>query len=877
MSEAFELLDENSGFVQEVPLIIPLRWRIKTTTSVVLGGTAFNFANFSGPGAFLYPTTTITYGSWTDGGSVLPSRQVCKYTNGSGFLARRVFATIPNPDAFGNPYVHFSTDLGYVFTDINVEIDWEYTLNTLRTSYNPKFYAIGVIRFTDITGATPLDLVKEGLVELAPINSVFRDTTHIGEIVSKDLLQMTTLMGYTDNLTGYGPGYPDGDLTFKNFDSVTVNGISGDIFGAGFNQQVQDMLVGAVNTCVSNSRLLNMYLKVWIKFVVGASGGLSTPEATQQQLKDDDASTLDPEQRLSNSGVGMSGSGLGSSSQGLNGLITLNGNSNLPFDSVFLTGNNYNSFVSAGGGVISESGVFPNSASFYIDIIRLSIEGSTMSVVEVVKFDSTPSLTIGQKIYGYAFDDNNQNKPVFTGYVISYKRKLGADTQDIIYECRDFSYYLAQFYSPSYYIYQPPASGGSKTYDRVLKEVLNIAGIPDTIISIPELPAPPVDWIYEPISNILEWATKYFGKYVSYIDRYGRLNIRATDSGSFIKNLPIPVEGTPVSSGDYKIISNEPIVDYSRSRSKIILTGDFSLRETTYTGRHRSRGPINPNNANTTGFYWYYQSINAFGGTSRFFYFVFKTSQQLLENLLSDPNKSAVVKMTYTTQLGGAGGVGGTGTQDFTIDMPIIGFFTGIGGGKIVAQFDRSKILSGQPYPMELGTSPFVSGGGAVVGNVDYTFTVQYAMKDREPMQVFVNTGLIGGVEVVKRPEFKKISGFGGGRNDEPLMQSYLSQIQEFYKPIFGGKLQKDSLDLDLELLGKVSITGTTLPSVESDNLIIYEIEYNIPKKITTLDLSNKVYEDLPFFDPIRERGRRSGETNTKIALIEQKSIYNTQ
>jgi hypothetical protein len=102
-----------------------------------------------------------------------------------------------------------------------------------------------------------------------------------------------------------------------------------------------------------------------------------------------------------------------------------------------------------------------------------------------------------------------------------------------------------------------------------------------------------------------------------------------------------------------------------------------------------------------------------------------------------------------------------------------------------------------------------------------------------------------------------------------------LNQVKEFYKPVYGGQFEKDGLDLDLELIGKVSITGTSLPAVESTNLIIYEIDYDVPKKKTVITLSNKVYEDLPFFDVIRERSRSVNETLVKLGLLEQTSLYN--
>lgn len=877
MAEVFEMLDENSGFVSEVPVIIPLIWRYKIITRSELGGERWN--NPTDRSEPVLPGTSSSVGDWNTGGVANLKREVCKYQNGSAYYFYHELGLIYRPYLSWD-YVSVSTKDAYTFTDTNVEVDWEATFASLRDSYNPDIYAIGALRFTDSNGDNAVDLVKENLVSLEKVNSIFRNDTNEGNENLSVLFNMLFSGSYLKRSEAYGP---EGSLIeFQFLDGVNVNGIAEGSTGANWNDTIKSQIFDSTqsNFCINNSRRVNMYLKLWVKTIVGGSGtvSLENPDTTQQQNKNNDDATDDPENRTNYSGVGAGGSSLGSAEQGLNRVLTMYGNSVLPFDSVFLTGENYNNFVDAGGGVITESGVFPNSTALYIDKIHLSVEGSTMTVIEVAKFDATPSLTMHQKIYGYVFDDTHQSKPVFAGYVVSKKRTLNGDTQEITYECRDLSFFFDQYYSPSYYLYRPPAVGSTstvKTYDRVLKEILNAAGIPDAIVSVPSLNAPPVEWVYEPLSSILEWSTKYFGKYVSYVDRYGRLNIRATDSGSFIKNIPIPAEGTLVGSGDYHVLNAEPITDYSRSRSRIILAGDFELSERLFTGKFASYGPVKIDKALNTGFYWYFKSISAYGGTSRFFYFVLSTTDQLLDKLLSDPGKQAVVQMTYSSNFSGSNGVGGTGSQSWTMDLPIIGFITGVDGGRIIAQLDMSKFMQGQPIPTEFVTSPF-SGTGTVTGTTQYTFTVKYAIKSLNPIQVLLNTGLTGGLEVLKRPEFKRVSGSDfTAIDDTALMQQYLNQIKEFYKPVYGGQFEKDGLDLDLELIGKVSITGTSLSATEASNLIIYEIDYDVPKKKTVITLSNKVYEDLPFFDVVRERSRSVNETLVKLGLLEQTSLYN--
>lgn len=854
--ETYFLLDENSGFVAEVPEIIPIIWRYKNTIHEYVSGSQVLYSTPGGTPQTLI--NSVNYTNWQRGGNPSITRQVCRFQNPSGFGIREL-AKVPNPYVPG-AFIAITKSEFWRITDGIIEIDWEATLAGLRAQYNPEFYAIGAIRFTNVTGTETFDLVKEGVTNLDTVNSIFQDTNNIGSVVSAPLLEPVTDVDYVDYTVPYGQDKTD--LTFKTANTLTVEGVSKDDAGIGFSDSVKSL---SLNSCTSNSRGFQMYLKVWVKDIVAFGGGTPQDPEETQQTNDLDS---DPSSRLNQRGSGISGSSLGSSSQGLNTISTLYGNSNLPFDSVFLTGSNYNSFVSAGGGIISPSGVFPKSDTLYIDKVSLSIEGSTMSVIEVVKFDEEPSLILGQKIYGYIFDATHVNKPSFTGYVISRKRKLNDNTQEITYECRDISYFFGQMYSPSAYI----LSTGVSTYSNVLKDILNVAGIPNASISLPDIPSPEISWYYEPLDSILNWSTKYFGKHVSYIDRYGILNVRATDSGSFIKNIPIPLEGTPVKSGDYRLLDFDGIADNSRSRSRIILTGDFSLHERESIVKYKLKGPVNPSSGLSNGFYWYYKTLNSYTST-RFFYFVLRTGNELINGLLSNPGLNASVNMSYTIN---QSGVGFTGLVPFTssVSLDIISFQSSVSGSVIVAALDISKLSNGSMVPFELLSSS--QPGQAVTGTQEYTFTVRYAYKESTPIQMSVDTGLPGGTEIVKRPEFRYVSGAGTNSiDDRPLMSRYLSEIRKFYTPIYGGSIQKDGLDLDLELLGKVSITGTGLPSIESNNLIIYGIEYDVSNLMTTVELSNKVYLQLPFFDVIRDDSRSSHETRLKVSTIEQNSSYN--
>ena len=780
------------------------------------------------------PGTSITYGSWTSGGNATVGRTLCKWQNGSGYFYRHSFASIYRPFASW-AYVHVSASLAIQITDTTPEIDWENCMATLRASYDPTFYAIGAIRFCDSDGDNCVDLAKEKKVDLDELNHYYRDTNHTGEEVTSDLWEFVLETSSIQESRPYGPDASN--IPFSFTDEFIVDGVTNDEDGANFNQTCQDL---TINSCVGNSRSIPMYIKIWVKIIV--AGGGAYP---------DDAVVIpgpEPEPDPVNYGGlsgGTSGStGSGSEDEGMNTFYSSYGNSLLPFDSVYLTGANYNSFVSAGGGVVAQSGFFPISDTLYIDKIRLDVEGSTMTIVEVVDYDATPSLSLSEKIYGYIFNEYNQSKPIFAGYVISRRRRLNSGTKEIVYECRDLSYFFDQLYSPSHYIYRPPSAGGSgtiKTYDRVLKEILNVAGVPDAVIDIPTYTAPPTSWIYQDLRSVLEWVVKFFGKYVYYIDRYGRLNVRATDSLSNVKTYTIGNKSSEVSVEGF-----EPIADFSRSRSRIVLTGDYEIIEREATANYKLGGQLHPeDNTNQTGIFWFTETIE--GKTYKFYYFMLKPGQTLNDKLLSDPSKSA--EITLLKQSNSA-----TNPNSSSIDDP--------------------KDLSIRVFKADPGDSEIYVEDPILNYKNYQLIRARYATRSDSPIQVYKDTGCSGGTEVVRRPEFKKVSGPQGNIDDTPLMKQYIAKIMDFYKPVYGGQLTLDGLDTEVYLLAKVSIDGTDLSSTETDNLICYAIEYDCANKRTTIDLSNKVYGDLPFFDIIRERTSEHNEILAKMGLVEESELY---
>lgn len=827
--ETYTLLDDNSGFVNEVPVLVPVRWRVKTQTTTMLTGEGqdlvTNNPNFGGPGS------SVSVGAWQDGGIATIGKTVCLWQNGSAWHSRVSFGCFYRPFASWT-YVLASTNLVMTFTTTTIEIDSGYTMELLRATYDPRFYEIGVVRFTDSGGNGNTDLVKEGLMDLDQLNSWYKDTSSTGDKVG-DPFNLADDFQYGPTTRPYGPG--GSTIPFQQMEDFNTQGVTDDEAGRNFNDTCHGL---ATNSCASNSRQIPMYMQFWVKSII-AGPDFSDPEVVAQTDDLDD----NPDDWSTSVGTSHS-SGTGSGGEGLNRVYSTYGNSILPFDSVYLTGANYNSFVSAGGGLVGESGVFPQSEDIYIEKIRLDVEGSTMTVVEVVEFDETPSLELSEKIYGYLLDESHNNLPIFAGYVVSRQRRLRGDTQEIVYECRDLSYFLDQFFSPSHYIYRPPSYGGSgtyKTFDRVLKEILNVAGIPDAVISLPSYTAPPTSWVYQDLRSVIEWVLKYFGKYVYYVDRHGRLNIKAVDSGSTIKSYTVGDK-----SGDICIEAFEPIADFSRSRSRIILTGDYEINEHEMISNYKLGGQLHPeDNVSQTGIFWFQETID--GKTYKFYYFMFKPGATLNNKLLSDPSKSASVTLLNQK-------VSQTQQTDENLDdekeMNIRVFKDDPGDSEIYVE---DEILNSTRYQL---------------------IRTRYAVRTDSPIQVSLDTGLTGGVEVVRRPEFKKANGPDGSIDDTAIMRQYIRRMAEFYRPVYGGQLTLDGLDLDLYLLGKVNISGTSLPTTESNGLICYSIEYDVKARRTIVDLSNKVYGDLPFFDVMRERSREHNELLAKMGLVEETELY---
>jgi len=837
--EAYILLDDNSGWVSETPVLVPLTWRYKTTTRSSLQGTGvpgWALGGVVGGG----PSTAMTVGAWNLGGCATIGVSVSK--SGAGAPWNSLYYSQLRKDNGNTVTYRVGARYTISHTNINVEIDWETSLAGLQAAYNSSLYAIGAVRNCNSLGveAHP-NIDMSSLVNITNMNAGYQSTNPEASTLF-DFKQSYNYVDFKHNngaLDGEGEAIQQ---TYQSLESSNLPGVTNDVAGLAFAEAANVVMDTAGWGSANNvSGCIEMYVLVYVKNIHFLDPVLPD-RMYDKPVTDPFEITTDMSDF--NQNFGSSGStGNGSTEEGMNAFSSTYGNSNLPFNSIYLTGSNYNSFIAAGGGIVSNSGIFPISDTLYIESVKLGVEGSSATIKELVAFDSTPSLTIGDRLYLYLFNDNNIDKPVFYGYITSQRRSLNGTTTEITYECNDLVYFLDQFYTPSHYIYRPPSYNGSgvvKTYDRVLKEILNVAGIPNAILSLPTFNSPPMKWIYQSLKTVLEWATNFFGNYVYYIDRYGRLRFRGVSSGSVVKAYAV---GSL--SEDNCVESFAPLTDYSRSRSRVVLTGDFEVTEKKVTSYFTRGGELDPNENERTGIFWFYDTTDddlyddEDGQEHKFYYFMFKPGETLNDKLLTDKNKSCrVIIKNYKNE---------DGTYEDKEISPRV-FKSEEGDSEIYCEDDAFK----QSRKIE----------------------IIYAVRTNSPIQVSANTAYDGGTEVVRRPEFKKATSLFDSINDIGLMNSYLTILKEFYKPVSGGSLVVDGLDLDINLIDKASITGTSLSASEAIGLTIYGITYDCVNLRTTIELSNKTMSNLPFFDVMRERSRNKNELLAKMGIIEDTLLY---
>ena len=594
----------------------------------------------------------------------------------------------------------------------------------------------------------------------------------------------------------------------------------------------------------------------------GGSGGADIPLITAfKTAKDDDA---------------------GSYTGGLNIVNAFSGNTVIPYRAVFMSGANYNSFVNAGGGVVSESGLYPNDRdSIYITNIKLSVEGSSMTVLQNSDFDATPVLVLNEKVFGYIINASGDYECSFAGFVFSISKHLEGQAEYIQYECRDLTGYLNQLSTPSYFIYKPPSIEYETTalkYDYIIKQLLMKIGLTNADIDIPtDINAPELEYNFTPLNNVLQDLTSYMGKYVYYTTKNGILTIRATDSGSVVQTYRVPSRGEAIGT-THKLCSFNPVYDASLSRSKIVMTGDFIIteiiKETTYpypisgysgAGHTATLDPakeIDPQDNKQTGMFYYRDTKTS----SIVYYFMFRPGKTIVTPLVSNPEVSAEFTIIGYSDILWATNEVETRYKNLSRSLEIDYLSDDLGNSFVYIYRNV------QPPAIDAW---FPSGMANYITYPKYvTLSHRYCVRDESPLTITQSTGLTGGIEVLRMPEFKKTISSMNNRDDTSLMQKYLDLITEYYKPIHGGRVVVDSLENHLNLLDKVSITNTGLTSAETTGLVIHSINYDLIKRQTTLELSDRVFMSQPFFDMYGELQRKESQKALTLDSVNQKIAY---
>lgn len=497
------------------------------------------------------------------------------------------------------------------------------------------------------------------------------------------------------------------------------------------------------------------------------------------------------------------------------------GNIVTTFDSAHLDPGDYDDFVDAGGGIVSESGVYPNSQTIYIENISLSVTGSEMTVVQLPEFDDTALLDPLERIFGYIINQDGDVQPSFAGYVTSKARRMNGNVQEIVYTCKDLKFFLDQFYSPIIYKQERKASNS------MVSTLLRSSGITNFENNLATTKTS-VDYNATPINQILDFHCGLSGNYYYWVTKNGILKIDQLNGTNH--NFAVPSVGTPVSD-TYQIEALDLVEDLSLSRSKIVVIGgnsfsirekekQFSLIDPTWGSVPTTVNSIQDLDGQRTGMYAI-QVVGTSGwaGESYNIYLVVTVDED--DELLNElPSGSP----PYVTRRRSSKRFSSGEFQE----------------GNIV--FRSATTIVFGTWTMNKTTGQRKATGTAVAPYDDEYLIVHYAYKDNKNLLVVtVDTGNPGGTFVHKDSNMKEVTTPTEKTNDRPLMREIANKFAEYYIPVFGGKMVLRGLHTELALGERITITNTTSPSEEVQNLRIYDIDYNLRTRQTTLNLSTRV------------------------------------
>lgn len=879
----------NSAYLGETTVSFDLKWRQKTNLLTLPAGDVVSSDSSVPPETLSVghlPGASNSISGWNVGGQAEITKEVC-YVGGQELYLSGAF----NRYNWVTPiYRHWWSHDRWLVTYKDVEIDWSNLLVQLRAAHPVGNNQVILAAYFD-DGTNTYDL--NSYIPIKSLDTAYGSTS-FGSFPNSSENLFSDSMQANGELTQQPlEGNPDSSTT-PIYSDLNVEPLN--------SSSPTNRTESANGYCNKTTTIMPMRLTVIFGDLNSRSDGISEePENSGIVNTDSLNNSNEPVNSSANKSAltpftgGTTSDSAGSfSGVGYNPVQIFDGNSVLPYDSVYFTTGDYNSFVANGGGMVTESGIFPNSSTFYIDNIKLSIDGNTMSVIQLSDFDATAQLTMGEKIFGYIINASGDYQSSFVGYVYSKKRMLTGKGEAIAFECRCLKSYLSQFIAPAYVSYVAPDVehlGNSLGIATIVKDALVRAGLGGQDISLPFVPSPTIEWTYENMSSVLDWAVRYLGNYVYYTDKSGVLNVKKFTSGSVVKSFRIPSRGESVSSST-KVLSFTPIEDNSRSRSKIIVVGDFPVKE--IHGETVFNYPIfEINGTSAAGDITYYKPIDAYvkdpttnketgfwaylnPDTNQWlYYFMFFPGKTLVQELPSNPDKSVeFIKVNDIYDVGSAGAPVSPWDNVAPNIMPLDGlgdwemsptFINTVPGNSFF--YTEDKAAPGYAdLPKNINN---FSGGNKIVRPVKATVRYKYAIKENEPIKAQYITGYSGGVEVVKELNFKKIESPSSTIDDTTVMSSYLSKIREFYTPERGGTLVIDGLDLDLGILDKINITNTSLPTNESDDLVIHSIEYDVTNKKTTLELTNKKFYTQPYFDVDRQIQIARAATKNKLNKFE--------
>ena len=516
----------------------------------------------------------------------------------------------------------------------------------------------------------------------------------------------------------------------------------------------------------------------------------------------------------------------------------------------YLSTSDYNNFVAAKGGIITDSAAYANSKTFYIESINLSISGSTMVLVQLEEFDNTLKAQSGEMIYGYILNNDGDTQPAFAGYVNSISRRLGESGQEIVYTCKDFKFYFNQLYTPT--LYQKEDS-----LRTIINDILIEAGVTYFENNLPDITLK-AKWQSAPLTQVLDWACNISGDYWYWIDKNGKLHIDKLNGTNH--DFHIPSIGESV--GDNKVLNFSSLTDLSNSRSRIVVTGGSGSKiyeksvNTSWSKPQIYSCIQEAIDRGVSGEIGVLASVSPGGDTKTYLaddgnftvtpfgYYEHKGDNYIWYKDPEKTDKDGNPEYYHTHHSFGSASY----DHYYIIRKKNVEFYS-----EMIAE-GRSAWVDNYIYPTP-NTTEWVSESGLSIQNdtikgdaVVYAkrsygpMVMHFAEKDKtQDLSVVVDTGNPGGVYVYKDARFRYIAGLSKTIDDTPIMQIIATNLANYYKPIYGGQLDLTDLQTLINLGDTISLSNTSLPAKEASDLKVFEIRYNLHTQTTTLSLSTKM------------------------------------